>query len=141
MAQQGKATGSKARITKRVIDDLRARAKDEGRTLYLRDDEVTGFGAVCTKAGACSYFIEYRLGGRGTAQKRMTIGKHEVLTPDQARQRAKEELGKVARQVDVAQVKKDEKAKLTGLTFKGAVNGSCPSTAKKRGIGRRNRPA
>ena len=85
MAQQGKATGSKARITKRAIDDLRSRAKSEGRTLYLRDDELTGFGALSTKAGACSYFVEYRLGGRGTTQKRMTIGKHGVLTPDEAR--------------------------------------------------------
>ncbi|MGA9265527.1 MAG: tyrosine-type recombinase/integrase [Rhodomicrobium sp.] len=114
-------TGSKARITKRAVDDLRARAKDRGRTLYLRDDEVTGFGAVCTKTGATSYFIEYQLGGRGTTQKRMTLGKHGVLTPEQARQRAKEELGRVARHVDVVQVKKDEKAKLTGLTFKDAV--------------------
>jgi len=121
MARQGKDTGSKARITKRAIDDLRARAKDRGRTLYLRDDEVTGFGAVCPKTGATSYFVEYQLGGRGTTQKRMTIAKHGISTPDQARQRAKEELGKVARQVDVAQVKKDEKAKLTGLTFKDAV--------------------
>ena len=94
MAQQGKETGSKARITKRAIDDLRGRAKGEGRTLYLRDDELTGFGALCTKAGACSYFVEYRLGGRGTAQKRMTIGKHGVLTPDEARRAAKEKLGR-----------------------------------------------
>ena len=85
MAQQGKATGSKARITKRAIDDLRGRAKSEGRTLYLRDDELTGFGSVSTKTGTCSYFVEYRLGGRETTQKRMTIGKHGVLTPDEAR--------------------------------------------------------
>jgi len=63
MAQRGKATGSKARITKRAIDDLRSEAKSEGRTLYLRDDELTGFGALSTKAGACSYFVEYRPDG------------------------------------------------------------------------------
>jgi integrase len=121
MARQGKETGSKARITKRAVDALRARAKDEGRTLYLRDDEVTGFGALCTKAGACSYFVEYRLGGRGTAQKRMTIGKHGVLTPEQARQRAKEELGKVARGDDVSQARKEKREKLTSLTFADAA--------------------
>jgi integrase len=121
MARQGKDTGSKARITKRAVDDLRIKAKAEGRTLYLRDDEVTGFGALCTKTGACSYFVEYRLGGRGTAQKRMTIGKHGVLTPDQARQRAKEELGKVARRVDVVQEKKAARDRLTSLTFADAA--------------------
>src|SRR5271157_5341629 len=112
MAQQGKATGSKARITKRAVDELRSQAKSEGRTLYLRDDELTGFGAVSTKAGACSYFVEYRLGGRGTTQKRMTIGKHGALTPDEGRKRAKEELGKVARGDDVAQAKKEAREKL-----------------------------
>jgi integrase len=118
MARQGKGTGSKTRITKRAVDDLRSRAKSEGRTLYLRDDELTGFGAISTKAGAASYFVEYRLGGRGTAQKRMTIGKHGALTPDEARKFAKEELGKVARRVDVAQEKREAREKLTGLTLR-----------------------
>ena len=104
----------KTKITKRAVDDLRSKAKSEGRTLYLRDDELTGFGALSTKAGACSYFVEYRLGGRGTTQKRMTIGKHGALTPDEARKLAKEELGKVARRVDVAQERKDERAQAQG---------------------------
>jgi integrase len=108
----------KARITKRAVDELRSKARSESRTLYLRDDELTGFGALSTKAGACSYFIEYRLGGRATAQKRMTIGKHGALTPDEARKAAKEELGKVARRVDVAQEKKEAREKLASTTFR-----------------------
>jgi len=107
----------KSRITKRAVDELRSEAKSEGRTLYLRDDELTGFGAVSTKAGACSNFVEYRLSGRGTTQKRMTIGKHGALTPDEARKRAKDELGKVARGDDVAQAKKEAREKLTGETL------------------------
>ena len=136
MAQRGKATGSKARITKRAIDDLRSEAKSEGRTLYLRDDELTGFGALSTKAGACSYFVEYRPDGRGTTQKRMTIGKHGALTPDEARKLAKEELGKVARRVDVAQERKEERARLKADTFRDvseryfAVNGKREKTGE-----------
>ena len=102
----------KTKITKRAVDELRGKAKSESRTLYLRDEELTGFGAVSTKAGACSYFVEYRPGGRATTQKRMTIGKHGALTPDEARKRAKEELGKVARGDDVAQAKKEAREKL-----------------------------
>jgi len=109
------------KITKRAIDALRDKAKAADKTLLLWDADVTGFGAIATKTGACSYVIQYRLGGRGTPSKRVTLGKHGVLTPDEARKLAREELGKVARNVDVAQVKKDEKAKLTGLTFKDAV--------------------
>ena len=108
----------KTKITKRAVDELRSNAKSECRTVYLRDEELTGFGAVSTKAGACSYFVEYRTGGRGTTQKRMTIGKHGALTPDEARKRAKEELGKVARGADVAQEKKEAREKLAGATFR-----------------------
>jgi integrase len=108
----------KTKITKRAVDELRSKAKSEGRTLYLRDEELTGFGALSTKAGGCSYFVEYRTGGRGKTQKRMTIGKHGALTPDEARKRAKEELGKVARGADVAQEKKDAREKLASATFR-----------------------
>ena len=111
----------KTKITKRAVDELRSKSKIEGRTLYLRDEELTGFGVLSTKAGACSYFVEYRLGGRGTTQKRMTIGKHGALTPDEGRKRAKEELGKVARGADVAQAKKETREKLTGATLKDAI--------------------
>ena len=79
---------------------------------------MTGFGAVSTKAGACSYFIEYRLGG---PQKRVTLGKHGRLTPDEARRTAKAELGKVANGTDVAEHRKEKREKLAGLTFAEAV--------------------
>jgi integrase len=109
------------KITKRSIDALCAEAKASGKTHYVWDTETTGFGALCTKTGSCSYFIEYRLGGRGTPSRRVTLGKHGIFTPDEARKVAREELGKVARGTDVAQVRKDERDKLTGLTFKDAV--------------------
>ena len=56
MARQGKETGSKARITKRAIDDLRSRAKSDGRTLYLWDEELTGFGAAQHQGGRMFLF-------------------------------------------------------------------------------------
>ena len=89
------------KITKEIIDDLREKAQAEGKTLYLFDSELTGFGAVATRTGACSYFIEYRLGGRGSPSRRVSIGKHGVLTPNEARRIAKRELGKVANGIDV----------------------------------------
>ena len=55
--------------------------------------------------------IQYRLGRRDAPTKRMTIGKHGALTPDEA---SKEELGKVARGADVALEKRAAREKLTG---------------------------
>ena len=71
------------KITKRSIDALRQKAQAEGKSLYCFDSEMTGFGAVATKTGSCSYWIEYRLGGRGSPSRRVTIGKHGELTPGQ----------------------------------------------------------
>lgn len=110
-----------ANITKRVVDGLRAQAKEDGRTLYLWDADTRGFGVLATKTGSVSYFVEYRLGGRGAKNQRMTIGKHGVLTPDEARKLAKEQLGKVARGDDVAQAKKEAREKLTSQTLKEAI--------------------
>lgn len=106
------------KITKKAIDALRAKAKADGKTILLWDAELTGFGAIATKGGACSYIIQYRLGGRGTPSKRLTIGKHGVLTPEEGRKLAKEKLGEVATGTDVAQEKKDRISKLTASTFR-----------------------
>ena len=128
----------KTKITKRAVDELRGKAKSEGRTLYLRDEELTGFGAVSTKTGACSYFVEYRLGGRATTQKRMTIGRHGALTPDEARKLAKEKLGEVARGADVAQVKKEARERLASVPSSICLSVTLLDTPSRRAIGRKS---
>ncbi len=126
------------KITKKTIDALRAEAKVSGKTCYLWDSELTGFGALATKGGSCSYVVQYRLGGRGTPSKRVTLGKHGILTPEEGRKLAKEELGKVARGTDIAQERKDARAKLKAETFRElserhfAVNGKQEKTGEWR---------
>jgi integrase len=110
----------KGKITKRSIDALMAEAKTAGGAVFLWDSELAGFGAKAASS-ACSYVVQYRLGGRDAPTKRMTIGKHGVLTPDEARKRAKEELGKVARGADIALDKRAAREKLTGTTLKNAI--------------------
>jgi len=61
-----------AAITKRSIDALVRGEKD----VFLWDDREKGFGAKITPAGKISYIYQYRMGGRGTATKRWTIGPH-----------------------------------------------------------------
>ena len=109
------------KITKRLVDAKTSEAKSTGRTCYVWDSDLTGFGMVATKTGGASYFIEYRIGGRGTPSKRVTLGKHGALTPDQARQIAKGKLGDVANGRDVAQERKDLRRKLAAGTFKDGV--------------------
>lgn len=77
------------KISKRAVD-----AAEPGRHY---DDSLPGFGLYVGPSGAKSYFFEYRPGrGRAVAKRRMTIGKHGVLTPDLARKEALRLAGIVA---------------------------------------------
>ena len=101
-------------------------------------------GRVKATPSACSYAVQYRLGGRGTPSKRLTLGKHGVLTPDEAGASWQgKNSARWRRNVDVAQVKKDEKAKLTGLDVQGCGRKRFLSsrTESGRGIGRRSAAA
>jgi integrase len=102
------------KITKKAVDALIARAKQEGKTRYIFDSELKGFAVLATKTGTCNYFFEYRLKGAGGSPKRVTLGRHGALTPDEARRRTSVELGKVADNRDVAQEKREAREKLTG---------------------------
>jgi integrase len=82
-----------AKITKRTVDALKPRAK-----LYVAfDDDVKGFGCRVMPSGVKSYILEYRpgAGGRGTATKRLTLGRHGAMTAEQARDAALDALARI----------------------------------------------
>ena len=93
-------------ITKRSVDA----AVPGTRDAFVWDDRLKGFGLKVTPTGSKVYLVQYRTGGRGTPTKRVTIGRHGApWTPDQARDRAKAILGKVANGGDPAAEKRAEK--------------------------------
>ncbi len=87
------------RISKRTVDALCPADRDN----YLWDTELAGFGVKATPAGSLVYLVQYRLGGRRGRTRRVTIGRHGALTPDQARKEAKRILGEVAAGDDPAE--------------------------------------
>ena len=107
------------RITKRTVDALKPSSTDR----FLWDSEIRGFGLKVTPSGRKSYVVQYRmpgLGRRGFA-RRITLGDHGLLAPEEARRRAKHELGKVASGIDPSRERAAEKSALTvkelGLAF------------------------
>jgi integrase len=76
------------RITKRVVDSLTPGDRD----CFLWDTDLTGFGCKVTPAGRKIYVLQYRTKRQNWkgAPRRLTIGKHGELTPDQARKLAAE---------------------------------------------------
>ena len=88
-----------ARITKRLVDGLGG--ENVGR--IIRDDDLAGFGGRRNADGSATHLVEYRAGrGRGFPTRRLSLGRHGALTPEQARNEAKQVLARVARGEDPA---------------------------------------
>ena len=75
-------------LTERIIRDAGPGAK----TRILWDTQVKGFGVRITPAGAKSYVLNYRVGGRS---KRATLGRVSELALKAARERAGAELAAI----------------------------------------------
>jgi hypothetical protein len=69
-----------AKLTKRTADALKPSAKP-----YISfDSGIPGFGVRVMPSGVKTFILEYRPhgGGRGVSKKRLTIGRHGVLTAE-----------------------------------------------------------
>jgi integrase len=94
------------KITKRTVDAVRPGRADQ----FLWDSELKGFGLKVTPAGNKVYILQYRKGGRGAPTKRVTIGRHGALTPEQARKDAVRLSGAIASGADPAALRAAGKA-------------------------------
>jgi integrase len=68
------------KITKRLVDASAPRAAGD---YFVWDDEVKGFGLRVRPNGRKTYVLQYR--EAGGSSRRILIGEHGTLTPDQAR--------------------------------------------------------
>jgi integrase len=93
-----------AKLTKRFVDSLEP---DEHKDVVEWDDEIPGFGIRVKPTGRKTYILQYR--NRGGRSRRLTIGLHGKLTPDQARRQARAMFGDVERGADPAEDKSDLK--------------------------------
>lgn len=101
-------------INKRTVDAL----KPGAAIAILWDDEVKGFGAKITPAGAITYLYQYRMGGREAKTQRFTIGAHGKLTPANARTEAKRLSVLVAQGTNPAEAEAKRRRETVDLMFK-----------------------
>ncbi len=78
------------KLTKRTVEALPTKAKD----YFVWDSELAGFGVRIFASGRKSYLVQYRAAGRS---RRRSIGRHGVLTSDEARNEARKLLGDIAK--------------------------------------------
>ena len=97
-----------AKLTKRTVDATRP----EGRETFVWDEDLPGFGLRVFASGKKSYLVQYKLGGRGGRTRRMSLGLHGKLTPEEARKRATKLLAAVEEGADPATERADVKRAL-----------------------------
>ena len=109
------ATG---KVTKRTVDAV----KQAGADQFLWDEDLSGFGLKTTPAGKKVYLLQYRLGGRGSSTRRMTIGTHgNPWTPASARDEAERLLVLVKQGKDPAADRNERRRAAVDLAFDAYV--------------------
>ncbi|MCV2446556.1 tyrosine-type recombinase/integrase [Paracoccus sp. DMF] len=94
----------KLKLTAATVRDLPT--PPSGQVLYT-DETLQGFGLRATPGGK-TYYAESRVAGR---TRRVTIGKADVFTLDEARKQARVALGSMATGIDPNKAKADARAK------------------------------
>jgi len=85
------------KITKKVVDQTHPAP---GADIFVWDAELKGFGFRLKPSGVGQYLVQYRNAERRT--RRFKIGGLAVLTPDEARKKAKRLLAEIAHGADPA---------------------------------------
>jgi integrase len=100
----------RGRITKRAVDALACPAGKDRE--FLWDTALAGFGVAAFASGKKVYVCQYRQGGRS---RRIAVGEHGRLTPDEARSEAKKLLGLAEAGIDpVAEKRKERELRTFG---------------------------
>jgi integrase len=100
------------KLTKRAVDAIRP--DPDGKELFTWDEgdgSLKGFGVRTMPSGVSSYFVQYRNAEGRT--RRLVVGKVGVLTPDEARDAAREKLREATQGSDPSAERKAVRGALT----------------------------
>ena len=96
------------RLTKRAVDSLRP---GPDRDVFAWDGEIRGLGVRVKPTGLKTYFVQYRNADGRT--RRLVIGKHGVLTTDEARDLGRQKLAEVSKGEDPSAKRRAARERMT----------------------------
>jgi len=97
------------RLTKQVVDSLQPKEAD-----YVEwCGKLSGFGCRVRPTGTKSFIAQYRVGGRNSPTRKVTIGTYGKLTVEEAREAALKVLAKAELGDDVAATRAKQRAEMT----------------------------
>jgi integrase len=97
------------RLTKTIVDDLEPRAAE-----YVEwCAKLKGFGCRVRPTGAKTFIAQYRIGGRNSPTRKVSIGQVGKLTVEEARDAAKAVLSKATLGQDVAAERARQRAEMS----------------------------
>ena len=100
----------KKKLTKSVVDT----AKPMTERYHIQDSEIPGFALRVHPGGKKSYVLDYREGtGRNARRRNLKIGDAAILTPDQARAKARHILSEVISGMSPAAIRDMDREKPT----------------------------
>ena len=121
-----------AKILKRAVDALQP---EPDRDVFAWDSELRGFGVRVKPSGVKSYLIQYRNAEGRT--RRLVLGQHGALTPEVARDLARQKLTAVAAGEDPSM---DRHAARAGMTLTEVCDWYLREATAGRLLGRNRRP-
>jgi integrase len=96
------------KLTKRTID---ATHPSPDRDVFVWDDELPAYGLRVKPSGAKAFILQYR--NRNGRSRRLSIGRYGIITPDAARDLARNALAEVAKGGDPAERRASDRDALT----------------------------
>ena len=100
--------GRKAKLTKRLVEQLVADGPDE---IWVWDMELPGFALRIKPSGIKAYVVQYRNAHR--RPRKITLGRHGVMTVDEARRLARKTLAMIDRGEDPAEQRRANRNAVT----------------------------
>jgi len=121
-----------SKITKRAVD---APQSVSGRDVFIWDSELRGFGVRVKPSGVRTFLIQYRNVERRT--RRLVLGQYGALTPENARDLAREKLAGVAKGEDPSA---ERHAVRAGMSVAEVCDWYLDQAEAARILGRNRRP-